>query len=51
MRASLGNGGGGGGGAGGMGGARDDAPRPRPLRVLAIWYELTYITQIYQGES
>jgi hypothetical protein len=43
--------GGGGGGVGGVGGARDDAPRPRPLRVLAIWYDLTCITQSYQGES
>ena len=41
MRASSGNGGGGVGGVGGVGGggvdgARDDAPLPRPLRVLAI---------------
>jgi hypothetical protein len=35
MRASSGDGGGGG---GGVGGARDDAPLPRPLRVLTILY-------------
>ena len=51
MRASSGDGGGGGGGVGGgdgvggVGGTRDDAPQPRPLRVLAIWYDLTCITQ------
>jgi hypothetical protein len=38
---------GGGDGVGGMGGTRDDAPWPRPLRVLAIWYDLTCITQSY----
>jgi hypothetical protein len=48
MRASSGDGAG---GAGGVGGARDDAPRPQPLRVLAIWYDLTCITQSYHGES
>ena len=47
MRDSSGDGGG---GAGGVGGARDDAPLPQPLRVLAIWYDLTCITQSYQGE-
>jgi hypothetical protein len=36
MGGGGGGGGGGGDGIGGMGGARDDAPRPRPLRVLAI---------------
>jgi hypothetical protein len=41
MRASLGDGGG---GAGGVGGARDDAPLPRPLRVVTILYALTFIT-------
>jgi hypothetical protein len=52
MRDSSGDGGvGGGDGVGGVGGAHDDAPRPRPLRVLAIWYDLTCITQGYQGES
>jgi hypothetical protein len=50
MRASSGDGGGGGGGVGGVdgvggvGGARDDAPLPRPLRVLTILYDLTCIT-------
>jgi hypothetical protein len=44
MRASSGDGGGGAGGVGGVDGARDDAPLPRPLRVLAILYDLTYIT-------
>jgi hypothetical protein len=50
MRASLGDGGGGSGGVGGgdgvggVGGARDDTPLPRPLRVLAILYDLTCIT-------
>ena len=50
MRASSGDGGGGVGGVGGVdgvggvGGARDDAPLPRPLRVLAILYDLTCIT-------
>jgi hypothetical protein len=50
MRASSGDGGGGAGGVGGVdgvggvGGARDDAPLPRPLRVLAILYDLTCIT-------
>ena len=52
MRASSSDGGAGAGagGVGGAGGACDDAPRPRPLRVLAIWYDLTCITQSYQGE-
>jgi hypothetical protein len=45
MRASSGNGGGAGGGASGAGGARDNAPWPRPLRVLAMWYDLTCVTQ------
>jgi hypothetical protein len=56
MRASSGDGAGGAGGVGGLdgvgdvvgvggvGGARDDAPLPRPLRVLAILYDLTCIT-------
>jgi hypothetical protein len=53
MRASSGDGGAGAGGVGGVdgvdgvggvGGARDDAPLPRPFRVLAILYDLTYIT-------
>ena len=50
MRASSGDGGGDDGGVGGVdgvggvGGARDDAPLPRPLRVLAILYDLTCIT-------
>jgi hypothetical protein len=55
MRASSGDGGGGGGGVGGVdgvggvGGARDDAPLPRPLRVLTILYTLTYITPKLSG--
>jgi hypothetical protein len=56
MRASSSDGGGGAGGVGGVdgvdgvdgvggvGGTHDDAPLPRPLRVLTILYELTYIT-------
>jgi hypothetical protein len=49
-RASSGDGGGGASGVGGgddiggIGGTCDDAPLPRPLRVLAIWYDLTCIT-------
>jgi len=39
-RASSGDGG----GVGGVGGAHDDAPLPRPLRVLTILYDLTCIT-------
>jgi hypothetical protein len=46
MRASSGNGGG---GAGGVGGAHDDAPMPRPLRVLTILYTLTWITPKLSG--
>jgi hypothetical protein len=58
MRASSGDGGGGAGGVGGVdgvdgvggvGGARDDAPLPRPLRVLAILYDLTCITPKLSG--
>jgi hypothetical protein len=58
MRASLGDGGGGvcgvGGvdgvdGVGGVGGTHDDAPLPRPLRVLAIWYDLSCITPKLSG--
>jgi hypothetical protein len=53
MRASSGDGGVGAGGVGrvdgvdgvgGVGGAHDGAPLPRPLRVLAILYDLTYTT-------
>jgi hypothetical protein len=50
MRASSGGGGGGAGGVDGgdgvgdVGGGRVDAPLPRPLRVLAILYDLTCIT-------
>jgi hypothetical protein len=47
MRASSGDGGGGASGVdgvGGVSGARDDAPLPRPLRVLNILYDLTCIT-------
>jgi hypothetical protein len=50
MRASSGDGAGGAGGVGGgdgvdvVGGARVDAPLPRPLRVLAILYDLACIT-------
>ena len=53
MRASSSDGGGGAGsvggvdgvdGVGGVGGAHDDAPLPRPLRVLTILYSLTFIT-------
>jgi hypothetical protein len=46
MRASSGDGGG---GTGGVGGGRDDAPLPRPLRVLTILYTLTYITPKLSG--
>jgi hypothetical protein len=46
MRASSSNGGG---GAGGVGGSRDDAPLPRPLRVLTILYALTCITPKLSG--
>jgi hypothetical protein len=58
MRASSGDGGGGAGGVGGVdgvdgvggvGGARDDAPLPRPLRVLTILYDLTCITPKLSG--
>jgi hypothetical protein len=50
MRASSGGGGGGAGGVDGgdgvgdVGGGRVDAPLPRPLRVLAILYDLICIT-------
>ena len=47
MRASSGGGAGGvdgGDGVGDVGGGRFDAPLPRPLRVLAILYDLTCIT-------
>jgi hypothetical protein len=36
-------------GVGGVGGARDDASLPRPLRVLAILYNLTCITPKLSG--
>jgi hypothetical protein len=36
-------------GVGGVGGARDDAPLPRPLRVLTILYDLTCITPKLSG--
>jgi hypothetical protein len=57
MRASSGDGGGGAGGGGvdgvdgvgGIGGAHDDAPLPRPLRVLAILYNLTWIIPKLSG--
>jgi hypothetical protein len=44
MRASSGDGG------GGTGGACDDAPSPRPPRVLTILCALTCINQSCQGE-
>jgi hypothetical protein len=44
MRASSGDGG------GGAGGACDDAPLPRPPRVLTILCALTCINQSCQGE-
>jgi hypothetical protein len=44
MRASSGDGG------GGAGGACDDAPSPRPPRVLTILCALTCINQSCQGE-
>ena len=47
MRATSGNGGGGGGGGGGSG--HDDAPLPRPLRVLTILYDLTWIIPKLSG--
>jgi len=55
MRASSGDGASGAGGVGGgdgvgvVGGARVDAPLPRPLRVLAILYDLTCITPKFSG--
>ena len=55
MRASSSDGRGGAGGVGGVdgvggvGGAHDDAPLPRPLRVLTILYALTCITPKLSG--
>jgi hypothetical protein len=49
MRASSGDGGGGAGGVSGVSGTRDDAPLPRPLRVLTILYALTCITPKLSG--
>jgi hypothetical protein len=46
IRASSGDGAG---GVGGVSGARDNAPLPRPLRVLAILYGLTCITPKLSG--
>jgi hypothetical protein len=51
MRASSGDGAGGVDGVGGVDGARGDAPLPRPLRVLAILYDLTYIPKVIRVSS
>ena len=54
MRAISGDGASGAGGVDGVGGvdgACDDAPLPRPLQVLAILYDLTWIPKVIRVSS